>query len=743
MGITRKDVQKYLWVFLGFWMRLCCTFAREHPLASLVFVIILILYVFLSTIFWFLIYSFPVALIAAVTIKIKYFPERPKDAGGAENRKNADLKSSPSGKIKLAGDDEKKKKAIGRAQSVRRRKSKKDFPPYVEEEGGSILAGFNEHEMVDKSPVTEENMKDIREVVEVEVEVRSVSDRAAAECSSSSDASQSLCVEGVSKAWRKSFRVMDESENEMTDSNSENEEGMRRERKKKGVQWNQEDLSEMERNKRLESLMARRRARRLVSLHVRRTLMNIGSDDPPMAIVIPKTTNAGSSNPFSPTPGSAPSVLLPAHNPFDLPYDQHEEKPNLRGGSFHQDFMVPNQDFMFCRHESFTLGPSFNEDFNSRFPHRFKLFERPEGYRKRTPLVNKEDATDRVIEQVLVEEPEELNQESTSDVKEQASAHPQEDGSEVQIKSVLIEDIDDRTSSSSSEEDDEPFYRIDKDAILKSLTTTPSSSRNIVVDNQESLNPGPSMSQKARMEEHYYYANGAMLPTPSHSVASDLQVEVSEIGSPPRSVDGASSLEEEISVYNRELEKDTASGNECTLLASSRPSRLEVRDVTEQDLVKSGFSNINPTLHTPPERVIQQDPVDSTSFADSHAYKSGERSASIAKNDIIELVKRNSHAKIDGELAISEASESPADLEASVPPEPVFEQAHVASAPSLIGEVENDTSNLDQEARVEVQDANVHKVENETSNLLLNDHMAQDSFSPAEADKNGENSIRA
>lgn len=341
-----------------------------------------------------------------------------------------------------------------------------------------------------------------------------------------------------------------------------------------------------------------------------------------------------------------------------------------------------------------------------------------------------------------------MNQESTSDVKEQASADHEEDGSEVQIKSVLIEDIDDRTSSSSSSEEDEPFYRIDKDAILKSLTT-PSATRNIVVDSQENLNPGPSMSQKARMEEHYYYANGAMLPTPSHSIASDLQVEVSEVGSPPRSVDGTSSLEEEISVYNREMEKDNASGNECTWVASSHPSRLdenesrsrEVREVTEQDLVKSGFSNINPTLHIPPERVIQPDSVDSSSFADTQAYKSGQSSASIEENDILELVKRNSHAKTGAELAISEASESHADLDTLFPAEPVFAQARVASVPSLMGEVENDTSHLDQEARVEVQDVNGHKVENDTSNLLLSDQMAQHSFSPAEADKNGENSV--
>ncbi|KAF3617170.1 hypothetical protein FXO38_34132 [Capsicum annuum] len=44
----------------------------------------------------------------------------------------------------------------------------------------------------------------------------------------------------------------------------------------------------------------------------------------------------------------------------------------------------------------------------------------------------------------------------------------EKDSRDVQLKSVLVEDIHNRESSSSSK-DDEPFNKIDKDAILKSI----------------------------------------------------------------------------------------------------------------------------------------------------------------------------------------------------------------------------------------------------------------------------------
>ncbi|CAH9094206.1 unnamed protein product, partial [Cuscuta europaea] len=651
MGMTSKDIQTYLWIFLEFSMKLICTYVREHPLPSFVCFVFIILYVFFSSIFWFLIYSLPLLLMSGIVVIVLYGHERPKD--DVRNR----------GKIEDEGG--KKKKCVGRARSVRRRKSKKDFPPYVEDNGGSIFLpeGFGDHHVFDKSTLTEEeeqhHMKDIREVVEV---------HSVTECCSSFDR--------FSKDWQKKpafRRSRYEGEIKMLkndDSDDNGEENVKR--SKGGVQWtthghpqnkkNLMDLSEMERNKRLESLMARRRARRLVSIHVRRTLMNLGSDDPPISIMIPRTNSNCSSNGglFSPSaPGSAPSVLLKNRNPFDLPYDQHEEKPNLSGGSFQHDFMVPQQDLMFCRHESFALGGgSFFGEFESDVD--LHNVESSENYRSRTPFAGKEDAADELMKQVSVEEPEKLNHVSPSNIKEPVSTTQyEEDNGEVQIKSVLIEDIDDdRTSSSSSSpsesEEDEPFYRIDKNAIIKSLSTPPAPRNNITTDNQENCQEG---RQIARMDENYYFAKFSMFPTPSHSIASDLQVEVSELGSPPRSVDGTSSLEEEISVYNRDMdEKDTS---DTLWAASSGLNQNESRSreapkVTEQDLVEVGFSSIHPTQIISPEGVIQQD---SDLCTPTHAANKAE------ENDILELIKRNSHEKQGAELDTSEDSNSPADLE--------------------------------------------------------------------------------
>ena len=62
-------------------------------------------------------------------------------------------------------------------------------------------------------------------------------------------------------------------------------------------------------------------------------------------------------------PGSAPSALLATHNPFDLPYDPHEEKPDLSGDDFHEEFTRGHhKEAMFCRHQSFSLGAFAHPD---------------------------------------------------------------------------------------------------------------------------------------------------------------------------------------------------------------------------------------------------------------------------------------------------------------------------------------------------------------------------------------------
>lgn len=60
------------------------------------------------------------------------------------------------------------------------------------------------------------------------------------------------------------------------------------------------------------------------------TVMSAGNNDPVehlASILVPRTNRPISNDRGS--PGSAPSVLLPMHNPFDIPYETHEERPDL------------------------------------------------------------------------------------------------------------------------------------------------------------------------------------------------------------------------------------------------------------------------------------------------------------------------------------------------------------------------------------------------------------------------------
>ncbi|KAI3772730.1 hypothetical protein L6452_03923 [Arctium lappa] len=137
------------------------------------------------------------------------------------------------------------------------------------------------------------------------------------------------------------------------------------------ITWTEDDqknlmnlgTSELERNRRLENLIARRRARKTMRMQAEKNLIDLESADLPWNI--PPISTARN-NPFDMSydsndnvPGSAPSVMLQRRNPFDLPYDSSEEKPDLVGDTFQQEFAAvqPKEPF-FRRHESFNVGPS-------------------------------------------------------------------------------------------------------------------------------------------------------------------------------------------------------------------------------------------------------------------------------------------------------------------------------------------------------------------------------------------------
>ncbi|XP_073044246.1 uncharacterized protein [Primulina eburnea] len=187
--------------------------------------------------------------------------------------------------------------------------------------------------------------------------------------------------ESASKSSMSSDESDEETENnkdlEVADEDNEDDvQGDEQEQMKSAITWSEEDQknlmdlgsSEIERNQRLENLTLRRRAKKNTSMVAERNLIDLESFDLGFNIAPISTARK---NPFDlprdtydimglpPIPGSAPSILLPRRNPFDIPYDTSEEKPNLMGDGFEDEFTTAqSREPFFRRHESFSVGPS-------------------------------------------------------------------------------------------------------------------------------------------------------------------------------------------------------------------------------------------------------------------------------------------------------------------------------------------------------------------------------------------------
>ncbi|KAL1195518.1 hypothetical protein V5N11_030785 [Cardamine amara subsp. amara] len=166
-----------------------------------------------------------------------------------------------------------------------------------------------------------------------------------------------------------------ENEEEEEDEEEEEEEEKKKDdESKSAIKWTEADQKnvmdlgslELERNQRLENLIARRRARHNMRLMAERNLIDFDSADIPFNM--PPISTARQ-NPFDvpydpyddigPIPGSAPSIMFARRNPFDIPYEPNEEKPDLKGDGFQEVFSSQQpKDPVFRRHESFSVGPS-------------------------------------------------------------------------------------------------------------------------------------------------------------------------------------------------------------------------------------------------------------------------------------------------------------------------------------------------------------------------------------------------
>lgn len=344
MGIDAKDVCVIVWKVIRFSTNTTCRYVKRYPVASCVSAFVIFLYTFLPWILYFILCSSP--LIACASFYLR------NHLNGEEGQRRDRGLSS------VSSEGRTEKAELKHQRSVRRNARREveevgkdwDSSQASEDERGKVILTTLYGELPPETIAPDlETFKRDRTLLGPE----------------ESFVESNLDNQGYVVVEDPLERVCDgETELECSSSSSEEEEEEEEEKETNTVivAWTEDDqknlmdlgTSEIERNKRLENLITRRRSRRLFLLAAERSLMDM---EVPRICTGRNYYGLDRDNYEADgvlMPGSAPSVMLPRRNPFDLPYDPQEEKPNLTGDSFQQEFADANpKDIFFCRHESF------------------------------------------------------------------------------------------------------------------------------------------------------------------------------------------------------------------------------------------------------------------------------------------------------------------------------------------------------------------------------------------------------
>ncbi|XP_019459608.1 PREDICTED: uncharacterized protein LOC109359415 isoform X2 [Lupinus angustifolius] len=588
MGLNAKDMHIHLCRVVNVSAEISYTFIQRHPLVSGVLLVFIILYIFLSYIYNFLIYISTFLVCTAIFVAIFWSSEQNTliCVNKEEEKVEAKYPNIPIQKRRELFYKYPSQNATSRRRNFTGRKL--DVYGGLEEKAKDLSEVFR-NEFTNKDSWIRED-KYIMEEEEVSLDYELSAEKNEAPTMQTLDSEPPICDLVISSDRYVGLQKEIEKKNE----EKEVQEG-----KNKGVELKEDDqkklmdlgLAEMERNKRLESLIARRRARKLLKLHLEN-----GVVDPVMPREIAPLLIARG-NPYdSPRefegidgierPGSAPSAL---RSPFDIPYDPNEEKPILKGDSFDQEFFTTLQkELQFCRHESFnyfSLEPRQNLAYPRarRFPGKgnedwFEQLiskERNECEPKAlTPLSEREETTN---------EDDEKGKTETVSVKDEEleNANATKSMSDHTSKLDLTTKI---TNAESSEVIENPGLTIPKPHVR---------GLNFPRSNIDATNINDSLyeslpSQVNKNQVNALFTGGGISLTPSHSIASDLQVEVSEVGSPTlATVDDSHEIntttDEESIAYDRDIDKDIITSGSEEMWGASFNSR-GVSSVIEQDI---------------------------------------------------------------------------------------------------------------------------------------------------------------
>ena len=214
---------------------------------------------------------------------------------------------------------------------------------------------------------------------------------------------------------------------------------------------------------------------------------------------------------------------------------------------------------------------------------------------------------------------------------------------EVDIETDLIEDSSDESNSYSSDEDHEHIINAYRAEVSENVESNPAEmsirSSRAEPGSEPSYDSSPSADDKNRREDCNFFTGKGFGHTPANSIASDMEVEVSEVGSSPRTVDGTiSPIDGESMTFDEETE-----GSEEIMWAgaSSHHSGVEENEsrsrgiyaVSGEDIVEVGLSEVNKNSKDivvsskHPKQIDDQELTDNSSLSSSTVDISGESQA--------------------------------------------------------------------------------------------------------------------
>ncbi|XP_057428774.1 uncharacterized protein LOC130722148 isoform X2 [Lotus japonicus] len=611
MGLNVKEVQLRLCKVVQVSYQSSYTFLRKHPIVSGALSVCFILYILLSYIYRFLAYLSPFLVCAAIFVRIFWSSEQTqlryiKDfkEKGEKRRVEPKYPKIPNNARREMLHKYPSQSATSRRRNLRYKKW--DVYGGLEEKAKDLSAAFHNEFTKGESSL--------------DYGLSGKKTQAPKRQTLRSEPSMVDLVE------------CGDAEIEKMEYDEDEEDAMEEERNKP-IEWTEDDQnnlmdlgnSEMERNRRLESLIARRREKKLMKMQLESGLIDkrpITSSNP----IAPLLIKRGNPKDFEgiddlEMPGSAPSYM--PRSPYDIPYDPCEERPNLTEDSLLQEYTSNQKDnITFCRHGSFSLGPfnpsETNQDQGARG---YYSFNQRRKYSDRLPYSRFRSHPDKgnhdwLIDQLLYNEGGENGSETPNPVsKGHETTHEENGKCETSVADMKVEEVENaheaksmsnQTSKSTglvpnisnvetthiSEKSRfcEPHKR------LLNLPESTKTARSVTINESSMHDSVPSPVDKR--QEMMFLTDRRVCHTPTYSIASDLQVEVSEVGSPTSTIEenansNSTSDRDSSILYDGDIDRDVSSGSEDLWGASFHGTR-GVRSEENNEEVNNSKDIISP-----------------------------------------------------------------------------------------------------------------------------------------------------